>query len=724
MMPKGDASTDRPPTVPRQYLTVQHAVSRILAEAPTLPEASLRLLHAVCDSLSWEVGALWERDRTGGFLRCVAVWCAPHTPASEFVAVTQRLTFAPGVGLPGRIWSSGAPAWVPDVAHDANFPRAPYAAKEGLHAAFGFPIARGGEILGTLEFFSHEIRQPDEELLDLMTSIGHQIGQFIERQLAQEAIRNSEARKAAILESALDAIITMDSRGRIQEFNPAAERIFGYASADVLGRELADLLVPERLRAQHRRGLEHYLATGEGPVLGTRIEMPALRADGTEFPVELSITLVHGPGPPMFTGYLRDVTARKQAELEREGLLQRERDARREAEHASRVKDEFLATLSHELRTPLTAILGWARLLRAGTLEPASAERAIETIERNAALQTRLVADLLDVSRVLSGKFRLEMRATDLRAVVDAALESLRPASDARGILVTAMLDPHVGVILADPDRLQQVVWNLLSNAIKFTPSGGRIEVRTVRRGADVEIAVSDTGQGIDAAFLPFVFDRFRQADGSITRSHPGLGLGLAIVRHLVEMHGGTVAASSEGAERGAVFTVRIPTIVGRGFTLSACESTTQDSPESRPTAPPTSLLADTRILVVDDDADARRLVSAVLADAGAHVTAVTSTAEALAALERAPVDLLLSDIEMPREDGYALIIQVRAMESSDANRNRIPAAALTGHARGADRDRALAAGYDRHIAKPFEPEELVAAVADLTGRSADRTLR
>jgi len=716
-MPGGTGGAgDRRETVPRHYLAVQHAVSQILAEAPTLPDAGLKLLQAICASLNWEVGALWERDRAAGVLRCVAVWCPPHVQASEFLAVTRERTFAPGVGLPGRIWSSDAPAWVPDVVRDANFPRAPFAAKEGLHAAFGFPISRGTEFLAAVEFFSREIRQPDEGLLQLMASIGHQIGQFIDRQLAQEIIRDSEARKAAILESALDAIITMDHRGNIVEFNPAAERIFGYASGQVVGRQLADVLVPDRLRERHRQGLARYLATGEGPVLGKRIEMPALRADGTEFSAELSITRIPGAGPPLFTGYLRDITAQLEGARERDALLEREKDARREAEQASRLKDEFLATLSHELRTPLTSILGWARMLRAGSLDAAATRRALESIERNAALQTRLVADLLDVSQILSGKFRLDMRPLEVAAVLDAALQSVRPAAAAKGIRVTAVHDPHVGSVVADGDRLQQIVWNLLSNAIKFTPAGGHVEVGSTRSRGGVEIVVRDDGQGIDPDFLPFVFDRFRQADASSTRSYPGLGLGLAIVRHLVELHGGAVAASSGGAGHGSVFTVRIPSFQ-RSPEGASSESTLRDLPDAPPTFRAPGVLAGLRILVVDDDPDARDLETTLLTDAGASVTAVASVAAALEVLNLGEVDLLLSDLEMPREDGYALIRKVRASEAAGGNGTRMPAAALTGHARAVDRERALSAGYDLHMAKPFELTDFLAAIAALAGR-------
>jgi PAS domain S-box-containing protein len=711
MSPKTRVSVGRGRTrdsVPQHYLAVQHAVSQILAEAPTLPKASLKLLQAVCESLNWDVGALWERDAHAGVLRCVEVWCAPGVEAAAFVAATRARTFEKGVGLPGRIWSTQAPAWVPDVLRDANFPRAPFAAKEGLHSAFGFPIVLGGELLGTVEFFSPEIRQPDEELLRLMGSIGCQIGQFIDRQRAYETVRESEARKAAVLQSALDGIITIDHRGRIHDFNPAAERIFGYSCDEVLGREMAELIVPERLRDQHRRGLERYVATGKGAVLGMRIEMAAVRADGTEFPVELSITRIPLSGPPVFTGYLRDITARKQAEREREVLLRREQAARGDAESANRLKDEFLATLSHELRTPLTAIVGWTRMLRTGTLDPAMTGRALKTIEDNASLQARLVGDLLDVSQILSGKFRLDRRRMDSTAILEAALDAVRPAAQAKNVSVTASLDSTFGPVLADPDRLQQAVRNLLSNATEFTPSGGRVDLRTKRHEKGIEITVSDTGQGIEAEFLPFVFDRFRQGDGSTTRAHPGLGLGLAIARHVVEMHGGTVRAFSEGPGRGAVFTVVIPVLE------EASASPVSGPAENQMRVDP-SALTGLHILVVDDDRDTRHLVAAILKSAGARVTTASGVKEGLAVFAADAIDVVLTDIEMPGQDGYELVRRLRTLEAPG---RYTPTIALTAHARSEYRARALAAGCACHITKPFEPAEVVAAIAHLSRRA------
>jgi PAS domain S-box-containing protein len=381
----------------------------------------------------------------------------------------------------------------------------------------------------------------------------------------------------------------------------------------------------------------------------------------------------------------------------------------REAQRVNRVKDEFLATLSHELRTPLNAILGWARLLRMGKLDDAARSRAIETIERNALSQAQLIEDLLDVSRIISGKFRVDVRTVDMPSVTEAAIDAVRLAAEAKTIAIAAEID-EVPQLAGDPTRLQQVVWNLLSNAIKFTPKGGRVEVKLACVDSHVELSVADNGQGIRADFLPYVFDRFRQADGTTTRAHSGLGLGLAIVRHLVELHGGSVRAHSDGEGKGALFAVRLPVAAVRPKLMD--ESRDADPRMGDGELP----LGGLRVLVVDDEVDARELVAAVLTEGGARVTAVSSVNEAIEVIEQNRPDVLVSDIGMPSEDGYSLIRRLRAMEKQVG---RIPAAALTAYASVQDRTRALLAGYSSHLPKPIEPAELTAVVANLAGRPA-----
>lgn len=417
-----------------------------------------------------------------------------------------------------------------------------------------------------------------------------------------------------------------------------------------------------------------------------------------------------------FLGYIGsviDITDRKQAEVEREALLARESAARQEAEEANQLKDEFLATVSHELRTPLTAILGWVQLLRTGHLPAPRRERALETMERNARAQGQLIEDLLDVSRIMSGKLRLDVKPVDLSAVVQQALDSVRPAADARGIHVEATVDTSSSV-MGDTHRLQQVVWNLLSNAVKFTPRGGHVRLVVARQDSLVELTVEDTGQGIPAAFLPHVFERFRQADSGTTRKTGGLGLGLSIVRHIVEMHGGTVSAASEGEGQGASFRVRLPLSVTQRRGPAAVPTTSRPPVPGPATAPP-SELGGVRVLVVDDEEDARELLSTLLEENGASVLTAGSAAEGLQVIEAERPDVLVSDIGMPGTDGYGFIERVRALPEEKGGRT--PAVAITAYARSEDRTRVLRAGFQSHVPKPVEPVELLAVLASLAGR-------
>ncbi len=408
------------------------------------------------------------------------------------------------------------------------------------------------------------------------------------------------------------------------------------------------------------------------------------------------------------------------ADAERDRLLRETQAARDSAEASSRAKDEFIATVSHELRTPLNAILGWARLLGSDGMDAELTREAVGVIERNALVQSRLIEDLLDVSRIISGKLRLNLRTVDLPDVVRAAVQSVMPAAEVKAMRVDMLLDPGAGPVSGDADRLQQVVWNLVSNAVKFTPKGGRVQVRLARVNSQVELTVSDTGQGIAPEFLPRVFERFTQADTTSTRQHSGLGLGLGITRHLVELHGGTVAVYSDGEGKGATFVVSLPIIILHAAVAGI-------SPErAHPTVPsPTSAAAGfqqcdelegVRVVAVDDDADARKLLGTVLTRCRATVTVVASAAEALEAVRRERPDVLLSDVEMPGEDGYSLIAKVRALPPEEGGQT--PAAALTAYARLEDRTKALRAGFQMHVPKPVEPAELVAVVANLAARA------
>ncbi|MCA1562806.1 MAG: MASE1 domain-containing protein [Acidobacteria bacterium] len=694
--------------------TATYAVGEVLANAPNVTQAAPALLQAIGENLEWQFAALWLVDHDAQRLRCLTVWSDGAPATTSFAAATKDMLFSSGVGLPGRVWATGKVAWIENVVHDSNFPRAVLAREAGIHGAFAFPICLEGNVLGVIEFFNRTILTPDTDLLQTMSTVGNQVGQLMGRKNVESAVVEGQRGTRAILDTALDAIILMNHRGTITEFNPAAERTFGYRREDVLGRELAELLIPRELREQHREGLARYLATGTGPFIDRRIETTGHHADGHEFPVEVSITRVSDDDPPRFTGFVRDLTARVTAEREREQLLQGELSARREAEAANRAKDEFLATLSHELRTPLNAIVGWTRMLLDGTMDERSTRRALQVIDRNAHLQVQLVGDILDVSRIITGGLRLDLQPVDLGSIIGAALDAVRPAANAKKLRLRSRLMASARLTEGDPQRLQQVVWNLLANAVKFTQVGGHVEVELVDAGdGGVRIRVQDDGAGIEPAFLPHVFERFRQADGSVSREHGGLGLGLAIVRHLVELHGGTVRAESPGPGKGSAFTVELPRMdADRALTSSdeQQQAGSRDGSERNQTA----TLEGCRALVVDDNEDARELIATILTTAGAHVQTASSVSEALRHFEASPPDVLLADIGMPGADGYALIREIRRREAHSGL--HLSAAAITAYAANPDRERALAAGFDRHVAKPIRPAAIVEAVLSMRG--------
>jgi PAS domain S-box-containing protein len=689
-----------------------HAVGEVLTDSASLTQAAPAILRAICENLEWQIGALWLVDHDADRLRCLAVWSGSVTSSAPFAAATKETLFPSGVGLPGRVWATGKAAWIENVIHDPNFPRAPVARETGIHGAFAFPICFGEDVLGVIECFTPSVAAPDADLLRTMSTVGNQVGQFMGRKRVENAVMDGQRRTRAILDTALDAIIGMDHQGRITEFNPAAERTFGYTKAHALGRELADLLIPRELRGSHRAGLVRSLASGHGPFIERRIETTACHADGREFPVEVAITQVPGDDPPRFTGFVRDLTAQSHAAREREQLLLRESNARREAEAANRAKDEFLATLSHELRTPLNAIVGWTQMLLDGRMDERTNRRALEVIDRNAHLQVQLVADILDVSRIITGALRLEIQPVDLGSVIGAALDAVRPAADAKRIRIRSRLAASARLTEGDPQRLQQIVWNLLANAVKFTQPGGRVEVEVLDGGdTGVRIRVHDDGAGIDPAFLPHVFERFRQADSSVSREHGGLGLGLAIVRHLAELHGGTVGAESPGLGMGSTFTVELPRMDPDRAPGSSGEHR-QATLAGQSQSNEASSLSGCRALVVDDDEDARELIATILTTAGANVQTASSVHEALRCLDASTPDVLLADIGMPGVDGYSLIREVRRREVQSGQ--HLPSGAITAYAGSHDRERALAAGFDRYVSKPINPPAIVETVLSM----------
>ena len=490
-------------------------------------------------------------------------------------------------------------------------------------------------------------------------------------------------------------MVIVDQQGVIQVVNGHAERLFGYLPAEMHGRDV-EVLIPRRYRSSHRYQRDRYFVSAQPRPMGAGLELFGMRKDGSEFPVEISLSPLVTEEGMLAVSAIRDISDRKFAEKERARLV-RERAAHAEA---SRVKDEFIATLSHELRTPLNAILGWIGLIETGQLTPEELSRALTTVARNARAQAQLVDDLLDVSRIVSGKLRLQTTAVDLTELADAAIDVVRRAAEAKSIDLEMRYESRPILSIADPDRIQQVIWNLLSNAIKFTPPRGRVELSVCTSDSHVEMVVRDTGQGIPASFLPHMFDRFRQADSGTTRPHGGLGLGLAIARSIVELHGGTIEAASSGAGKGSTFRVQLPTAAfGAGGS------------RRRPAVDLTALPG-TRVLVVDDQDDERALLRAIFERQGMEVRAAGSVGEAFATLSVWIPNLVVSDLAMPEEDGYAFVRRLRASRKFGA----IPALAVTAHARPEDRDAALAAGFHAYVSKPLDRELLLARAASLVG--------
>lgn len=520
---------------------------------------------------------------------------------------------------------------------------------------------------------------------------------FLRARRAEEEMHKSEAKFRTVFENAFIGIVLLDERLNYLEVNPAMCRVLGRRREEIVGFPLLSFIPPG--------GPSDSLAI-QGSLEETGIwrgTFAMAGPDGHLIHLEWHISARSFPGIRL--AVVTDISDRMRFESERNDLLASERSARAEAERANYLKDEFLSTLSHELRTPLNSILLWTQRLQHDVDDRSQVERGLSAIERNTKVQAQLISDLLDVSAIVSGKLRLEIRPLDLAAMIKAALEGLSPAIDAKQLKLQSWFDVNAGLISGDAERLQQVVWNLVNNAIKFTPSGGHIDLRLERVESHVEMCVADDGQGIRPELLPYLFDRFRQGDVKSNRSHGGLGLGLAIVKHLVEMHGGTVTASSAGLGHGAKFTVTLPVAATFRDSINA------DSPR----APEFARLEGVRVLVVDDDTDTCAVLSRILEETGAVVTTAFNVNSALEQFERSTPQVLVSDIGMPELDGYALIREVRGRGYSY---QVLPAIALTALARPEDRRRALLAGYQMHMAKPIDASELTTAIAALLGRT------
>ena len=564
----------------------------------------------------------------------------------------------------------------------------------------------------------------------VITAVRNARGEFIgfakvtrdltQRRAHEEDLRRSEERFRLLVEGVSEyAIFMLDPNGRVATWNVGAQRIKGYEPRDIIGQHFSIFYPPEvKESGWPDHELREAAKTGSFVDTGWRV-----RKDGTRFWAHVTITALRDAAGRL-VGYAkltRDLTETKRVEAielanqQREEMLDAERSARIAAQRSTRLKDEFLATLSHELRTPLNAILGWTQILLRGEAPGGAAaqKKAVEVIDRNARAQVQLIDDLLDLSRIMTGKIRLDLQQVSFATVVEAAVDSATPSANAKDIRLRAIYGASRDVVSGDAARLQQVVWNLLTNAIKFTPKGGQVHVLIQRVNSHVELSISDTGIGIPESYLPHVFDRFSQKDSSTTRAYGGLGLGLAICKQLVELHGGSIRASSGGEGKGATFFVHLP--------LSIVQLEDESAPRVHPTAETQSAeafslpkLEGVHVFSVDDERDARELLQAVLEARGAKVTSFDSAEEALVALKTSKPSVLVCDIGMPNMDGYQLI---RTLRASEPLGERIPALALTAFARAEDRKRSLVAGYQAHLSKPFDVGEFVLVIANLVGR-------
>ncbi|QOV91341.1 PAS domain S-box protein [Humisphaera borealis] len=699
-------------------LAAQNRALERMATGEPLSEALGVLTQAVEEqSGGGVVAAILLVDKDGCTLRTGA---APSLPA-EYSAALDGIKAASGLGTCADAVARNKTVITPDLAVAPSWKglaHLPLAL--GLKAAWSMPIrAPDGRLVGTFGTYFRERREPTKRERQVVEGLCRVAALAVDRRRADTALRESEELVRTIAENSTQGMAMMDARGYCTYANHAWLDMTGYSAEEIRSMPLHDLV-----HHHHPDGRPY--PRDQCPIeraLPEKLDVRAhedlfFRKDGASFPVLVAASPIFDDGTPVSTVIeIRDVTGAKRAEAERERLLDSERAARIEAERAGRMKDEFLATLSHELRTPLNAILGWSQILAHGANDANDLAEGLRVIERNARAQTQIIEDLLDMSRIISGKVRLDVQRVDLGELIRLAVETTKPSADAKAIRLQTTLDPHAGPASGDPARLQQVLWNLLSNAVKFTPKGGRVAVRLERVNSHAEVSVIDSGEGIPKEFLPHVFDRFRQADATTTRRHGGLGLGLSIVKQLVELHGGSVQVKSAGVGQGTIFTVSLP--------LAAVQpGPNPDTDRHQPRAflsnavspDACAQLAGIKVLVVDDEADARALVRRLLEDCEATVVTAGSAATALEVVRTERPDVLICDIGMPDEDGYTFIRRVRAMGPEHGG--QVPAAALTAYARIEDRVRAIRAGFQLHLVKPVEPAELIATVAALARRS------
>ena len=790
--------------VAERRLASVHAVTRILADAHSLAEAVPRILCSLGECLGCVFAAFWRVEGNANFVRCTETWQARGVSLESFDALCRSMSLERGVGLPGRVWKSGTPAWISELQADRNFPRFEAAASVGLRSGFAFPIKIRDRGLGIMEFFLPHRAEPDERLLDMMSAIGSEIGQFIERKAAEEALAASEEITRSIIGAALDAVITMDSGGIVTGWNSQAERLFGWTREEALGRRLEETVIPVRHRERHRAGLQRFLETGEATIVGSRVELEAMRRDGSELPVELSMTAIRTGGGYLFSAFVRDITDRNREKrlLEENQLrfrlmaeeapeilfthtaegaldymspryfeytgatpemsleerarfthpedLERAMAGWREslrlgipyaAEYrlrgkdgtyrwfhsrsaplfdaegrvakwfgvcsdideqkkvserlivANQAKDEFLAVLAHELRNPLNPIRSAVHVMNQAGADDVSRERARGIIDRQVRHMARLVDELLDVSRISRGRIPLRRETLDLVPLVGSTVEDHRGEIEGSGHTVLLDLPTEALWVSGDPTRLAQIVGNILQNANKFTEAGGTIHVRArcLQEHQVASLSVRDSGIGIEPRMLERVFDTFVQADRSLDHRGGGLGLGLALVKGLVQLHGGSVHAFSEGLGKGSEFSIRLP----------LCAAPAPRAPEEVKELPVTGHC---HVLVIEDNRDSGLAMELALKLSGHVVKLACTGKEGVTLAHEFHPDVVLCDIGLEGGmDGYAV---ARALHS-DPECAGSYLVAVTGYGRAEDIRRSREAGFDLHLTKPIDPKAM-----------------
>ncbi len=709
-----------------KLLGAQYATSRVLAESERLTETLPKILQAICESLGWEHSAVWSVNRADGVIDCLEIWHDPTVRFAEFEKISRETRFRPGIGLPGRVWASGEPAWIPDVTKDSNFPRAPYAIREGLHGAFGFPIRLGNEVIGVMEFFSREIRQPDEELLRVMATAGSQIGQLMERKQAEEALRDSEERFRGLFEEAPVAYHEVDREGIVRRVNRAECRLLGVEPEEILGRSILEFVSPKE-REEARLAIEGKMA-GQRPIVA--FEREYITRDGATHILEIHDSPIQDAQGRVIgmRSALLDITERKRAE---EALKQYAREmeearqalednanrlarlvdelaeAKVRAEGATRAKSQFLANMSHEIRTPMNAIIGMTELAL-GTRLTAAQREYLETVKDSADALLVLINDILDFSRIEARKLELESREFELRDTLEDTVRVLALRAHQKGLELACQIQPEApDRLVGDAGRLRQIVVNLVGNGIKFTRRGEvvlRVSVASLgQQECELRFAVSDTGAGIAEDKKEIIFEAFHQADSSMTREYGGSGLGLAISRELVELMDGRLWVESEAGQGSTFhFTARL------GLAAGTAARWAGEKPASLRNLP---------VLVVDDNATNRKILEETLRSWGMRPAAVDGGAAALEAAEAArgagrPFRVALIDGQMPGMDGFALAAEMRRRWGS-AGPLLIVLTSAGPHADGGQR---RTSGVRSLLTKPVKQSDLFDAIVEVLG--------